>query len=87
MPNTSSAKKRMRSSAKAAELNLAAKTRVKTTRRKFLESLESGDKAAGEKTFREYCSVLDNAAKRGVIKKNTSIRRKTRASKKLTPAK
>jgi ribosomal protein S20 len=46
----------------------------------MLEALESKDTAAGETAFRAYCSILDKAAKSGVIKKNTAIRRKTNAA-------
>jgi small subunit ribosomal protein S20 len=79
MPNIKSAKKRMRSSEKQRIGNTTVKTKVKTVRRKTREVLTTGVAATSEQAVREYSSVLDKAVKRGVIKKNTAIRRKKRA--------
>ena len=79
MPNIKSAKKRVRSSEKQRIGNLAVKTKVKTVRRKTREVLTAGVVETSEKAVRDYSSVLDKAVKRGVIKKNTAIRRKKRA--------
>lgn len=79
MPNIKSAKKRMRSSEKQRIGNMTVKTKVKTVRRKTREVLTAGAVETSEQAVREYSSVLDKAVKRGVIKKNTAIRRKKRA--------
>ncbi len=79
MPNIKSAKKRMRSSEKQRVGNATVKTKVKTVRRKTREVLTTGVAETSEQAVREYSSVLDKAVKRGVIKKNTAIRRKKRA--------
>jgi small subunit ribosomal protein S20 len=79
MPNIKSAKKRMRSSEKQHAGNLSVKTKVKTLRRKTREALTAGVAETSGQVVREYSSVLDKAVKRGVIKKNTAIRRKKRA--------
>ena len=79
MPNIKSAKKRMRSSEKQRIGNATVKTKVKTVRRKTREVLTAGVAETSEQAVREYSSVLDKAVKRGVIKKNTAIRRKKRA--------
>lgn len=79
MPNIKSAKKRMRSSEKQHAGNLAVKSKVKTVRRKTREVLAAGVAEPSGQAVREYSSVLDKAVKRGVIKKNTAIRRKKRA--------
>ena len=86
MPNIQSAKKRLRRSARQQQVNAPIKTRVRTSRRKFLESLEAGDGAARAAAFSSYCSCLDKAAKSGVIHRNTAIRRKARAQARLTSA-
>ena len=83
MPNIKSAKKRLRTSEAAHQLNASAGTRVKTCRRTLLEAISKGDKKASEEAFRTYCSVLDRAARKGVIKKNTAVRRKSRAAEKV----
>ena len=79
MPNIKSAKKRVRSSDKRRVGNMTVKTKVKTVRRKTREVLAAGVAAMSDQAVREYSSVLDKAVKRGVIKKNTAIRRKKRA--------
>ena len=83
MPNLKSAKKRMRSNVTCHARNLAVRTKVKNTRRKFMEAAESQDKTVMESSFREYCSALDKAAKKKVIKKNNAIRRKRCAANRL----
>jgi small subunit ribosomal protein S20 len=83
MANIKSAQKRMRSSESRRVGNLAVKTRVKSAKRKAREALEAGVAETATVAVREYSSVLDKAVKRGVIKKNTAIRRKKRATEAL----
>jgi small subunit ribosomal protein S20 len=80
MANIKSAKKRIRSSESRRVGNLAVKTRVKSAKRKAVAALTAGDTAPATEAVREYSSVLDKAVKRGIIKKNTAIRRKKRAT-------
>ena len=80
MPNLKSAKKRMRQNAVQHERNQQVRTRLKNARRTMMVTLESKDATASEAALRSYSSVLDKAAKSGVIKKNTAIRRKTNAA-------
>jgi len=83
MANIKSAQKRMRSSESRRVGNLAVKTRVKSAKRKAHEALAAGVAETAGSAVREYSSVLDKAVKRGVIKKNTAVRRKTRANNAL----
>ena len=83
MPNIKSAKKRLRTSEVARQSNVAVRTHVKSARRSFIVASEASDKKASEAAFKAYCSVLDNAAKKGVLKKNTAVRRKSRAAETL----
>ena len=83
MPNNKTAIKRLRTSKEASVLNLAARTRVKSARRELNEAIAAGDAKVTETAYKTYCSVLDKAAKRGVIKSNTAARRKGRASDKV----
>lgn len=76
MPNIKSAKKRLKTSQEAYDRNKQVRTRLKNTRRAFVEA----DAENMDSAYRAYCSVLDNAAKKGIVKKNTAIRRKTRAA-------
>ena len=80
MPNLKSAKKRMRQNAVRYDRNVQVRTRVKSARRSMMEALEAKDAEAGNEALRAYSSILDKAAKAGVIKKNTAVRRKTNAA-------
>lgn len=80
MPNLKSAKKRMRQNVVRYDRNVQVRTRVKNARRSMMEALEAKDAEAGQTALRAYSSVLDKAAKLGVLKKNTAIRRKTNAA-------
>lgn len=80
MPNLKSAKKRMRQNVVRHDRNVQVRTRIKSTRRIMMEALEANDSEKGAEALRSYSSVLDKAAKAGVIKKNTAIRRKTNAA-------
>lgn len=83
MPNIKSAVKRMRTSEKARAQNKTVKSRVSSSRRNMFESVKTAEKEKCRKAFRNYCSTLDKAAKKGIIKKNTAIRRKRRSAAKL----
>jgi small subunit ribosomal protein S20 len=80
MPNLKSSKKALRQSLVRRDRNTAVRSKVKTFQKRFLEAVGKADKAAGAVAYAEYCSVLDKAAKRGVIKKNNAVRHKTRAA-------
>ena len=83
MPNLKSAKKRMRQNAVSHARNQNVRTRLKNARRTMMETLEAKDATAADVALRTYSSVLDKAAKGGIIKKNTAIRRKTNATNNL----
>jgi small subunit ribosomal protein S20 len=80
MPTLKSGLKRMRTSEKSRIKNTNIKTSIKTVRGKLFAAVAAKDKATGEKVYREYCSLLDKSAKKGVIGKNTATRRKGRAA-------
>ncbi len=83
MPNLHSAVKRVRVTEAARLRNRSTKAKISTVRRKVFENVASKEKEQARLAFREYCSTLDKAAKTGVIKQNTAIRRKRRAAAKL----
>ncbi|MBU4198971.1 MAG: 30S ribosomal protein S20 [Verrucomicrobia bacterium] len=83
MPNLHSALKRVHVAEKSRRKNRSTKAKISTVRRHMFAIVLEKDKEKARQTFREYCSVLDRAAKNGVIKKNTAIRRKRRAALKL----
>jgi small subunit ribosomal protein S20 len=80
MPTLKSGLKRMRTSEKSRIKNTNIKTNIKTVRARLFAAVAAKDKVAGTKAYREYCSLLDKSAKKGVIRKNTANRRKARAA-------
>lgn len=80
MPNLKSAKKRMRQNEVRHDRNVQVRTRIKNARLQMMSTLEAKDSEAGQVALRTYSSILDKAAKAGVIKKNTAVRRKTNAA-------
>ena len=84
MPNIHSAVKRMRVAEKARLRNKAAKSKISTIRRQLFEVCAANNVDKSRQVFSNYCSALDKAAIKGIIMKNTAIRRKRRASSRLT---
>lgn len=80
MPISASAKKSLRVSLRKRIVNDA---RRKTMREavKNVTKLEKGDKAEAKKKLALAYQAIDKAVKRGVMKKNTASRKKSRLSK------
>jgi small subunit ribosomal protein S20 len=78
MPNTKSAEKRVRSSARKAALNKSVKSRLKTLEKKYLVALGAGKVEEAQTAYRSVSSALDKAAKGGVIHKATAHRKRSR---------
>ncbi len=86
MPNIKSAKKRLKVAAKARERNRRTQSVVKNARRRFMDTDPAAEGGQAQEVYQRYCSFLDKAAGKGVIKKNTAIRRKRRAANRLRRA-
>lgn len=78
MANTKSAKKRILVSRKKAMCNKMIKSRTKTAVKKALQSMETSSKDAG---FINAVSLIDKAAAKGVMHKNTAARKKSRLAR------
>jgi small subunit ribosomal protein S20 len=78
MPNTKSAERRMRSSARKQLANHSVKSRLKTLQRSFLSIAAGGKKEEATIAYRAMSSAFDKAAKTGVIHKATANRKKSR---------
>jgi small subunit ribosomal protein S20 len=59
-------------------MNKSFKSELRTTIRRFEESLDKEDKNEMKGNLHEAYSLLDKAAKRGVLKKNAASRKKSR---------
>lgn len=75
MPNTKSAIKRLRQNERRRIHNKAARSRLKSALKKVRAASEPGQAA---EAFREAVTLLDRAAARGLIHRNTAARSKSR---------
>lgn len=87
LANTRSAKKRVRQTAHRAAQNKAVKSRFRTAIRRFKEALAEGDGGRIKAAFSQAASLLDKAAKIGIIHRNTAGRTKSRLAKEWTKTK
>lgn len=86
MPNTKSAERRVRSSARKQSRNSAVKSKTKTLEKSYLKLLKDGKKDEAATALKVVVSALDKAVKSGVIKKETVNRKKSRLSAQLSKA-
>jgi small subunit ribosomal protein S20 len=87
MPNTKSAERRMRNSARKHLQNRSVKSRLHTLEKDYLELLGSGKKDDAAKALREISSAFDKAAKGGIVHRATADRKKSRLALRLAKAK
>lgn len=87
MPNTESAKKRVRQTKKRNAINLWRKRLIKDQTKAFLKALTAGDIPAAETEFRKVAGLLDKIACTSTIHKNLAGRRKSRFAKRLNALK
>lgn len=86
MPNKKSAEKALRQSAKKNAIN----KKVSSTMKKLVKDTLSSVKENNAKTkedFKKTVKAIDKAAKKGLIKKNTANRKKSRLQKKVNKIK
>ncbi len=83
MANTFSSIKRMRQAVRKTEVNRARKTRLRHQVRAFRRLLDQKDAAGAQTLAPETFSLIDRAAKWGIIKKNTAARYKSRLTGRL----
>ena len=80
MANTVSALKRVRITKRRTEINRARKTRLRLQIRAMRLLLKGKDKDGAVSALPKTFSVIDRAAKTGIIKRNTAARYKSRLS-------
>jgi len=78
MANTISALKRVRQEARRTAVNRGRKTRLRHQIRDLRRLLEKKDAAAAQALMPKTFSLIDRAAKWGIVKKNTAARYKSR---------
>jgi len=87
VPNSKSAKKDVIKSRKRRLRNQSVKSAIKTFVKKSRATIAGGELEASQTIFNATSSLVDKAAKRGIIHKNTAARRKSRLAKRLNALK
>ena len=80
MPNTKSAKKRLRQNFEHREANRSAKRVVRSQIRKVREAISTGDVEKAEAELRLAAKRLDRAGAKNIIHRNAAARVKSRLS-------
>ena len=83
MPNTTSAKKRVRQIQRRTEVNRARMSRVRTFVKKVETAIESGDKTAAQSALKAAQPEIMRGVTKGVLRRNTASRRVSRLSARI----
>jgi small subunit ribosomal protein S20 len=87
MPNTKSAERRMRNSARKQLQNRSTKSRLGTLEKKYSDLVAAGKKTEATAAYNELSSALDKAAKTGTVHRSTAGRKKSRLALRLNKVK
>ena len=81
MPNIKSAKKRMRSNAKKADVNTLVTSSMKTAIKKFEREVKAGNKEEASNALNIAVQRIDKAKTSGLVHQNKAARLKSRLTK------
>ena len=81
MPIIKSAIKRVKQARKRQVRNYATRSEAKTYAKKVLAFSKEGDKEKAEANLKKAYKIIDTAAKKSILHKNTAARRKSRLAK------
>ncbi len=87
MANIASAKKRIRSSARRQEQNRHFRSAARSYVRQARELIDAGDLEGAQAMSQKATSILDKAARKGIVHPRNASRRKGRLMKALAAAK
>ena len=77
MPNIKSSIRSVKTDAERRAKNSAVKSQIRTATRKTVEAVEAGAVEDAKKALVQATSVIDKAASKGVLHKNTAARKKS----------
>lgn len=83
MPNTASAKKRLRQSVVRRDRNRSAKSALRTQIKKVRKAISEGSVETGKTEFQAAVKKIDQAAGKNIIHANRAARIKSRLSRSL----
>ena len=80
MANTAQAKKRAIQAERRRQHNASLRSTVRTSIKKVLAAIKTGDKANAQAAFTAALPVVDSMVNKGIIHKNKAARHKSRLS-------
>ena len=83
MPNTASAKKRVRQTETRTMRNKNRRSAMRTSIRKVGEAVAAGDKAAAQAEFLRAQRLIDKAAKANIIHANNAANQKAKLARRV----
>lgn len=83
MANSAQAKKRIKQAEKARSRNASQRSAMRTSVKKVLKAIEAKDLETAKSTYQYASSLLDRAARKGLIHKNKAARLKSRVNAKI----
>ncbi len=81
MPNIKSSERSMKTDALRKAANSAVKSELRGTARKVAESIKAGEQSKTAEILSDFSSLVDKAARKSIIHKNTAARKKSRLAK------
>jgi small subunit ribosomal protein S20 len=87
MPNIKSAAKRAKTSEKKRIRNRGVMSLISSLRNDLYNAISAGDKTKSQELLKQYCSAVDKAAKKGMIRAAAVNRRKSRAALRMATLK
>lgn len=78
MANSLSARKRARQAEKHRLLNASQRSHVRTSIKKVLAAIETGDKSAAEAAYKAATPAIDRSVSKGLMHRNKAARHKSR---------
>ena len=83
MPNIKSSIRSVKTDAERRARNFPIRTSVRSAARRLVEQVESGNAEEAKALLVNASSVIDKAARKGVIHKNAAARKKSRLAKQI----
>jgi small subunit ribosomal protein S20 len=81
LANSLSARKRARQSEKHRLANASQRSRARTSIKKVLAAIESGDKSAAESAYKKAVPAIDRCVSKGLMHRNKAARHKSRLNR------
>lgn len=78
MPNTKSAKKRVRQTERKTVQNKMRRSTARTAEKKVRRLVQEGKFEEAQSAYREFASAIDRAALRNIVHRNNASRKKSR---------